>query len=291
MLNKINRSFSGKSKRTIPDPIQSPTVQNSGECPQIIREKEINKTGHKPSTQAKVYRSSCGYATMQGREDWLKSHGYDRIKANTISESLVADPDPQAPLYYWQIYSLTGPEPIISLVQSFYGRVYEDRGNMWFRNAFTRISGMDHHIATQAAFWVDSMGGGRKYHGGNNRLNFHHFNNADDVMTAEGATLWMSYMRIALQEHEDIFNSIDTRIFPCLVDFLHTKMKQYASDHGWKFRESDFDGILPPIADSIQSESPPPLTSAAASQSISTTTVTQSLPRTTAGDNSTSSIA
>ena len=45
---------------------------------------------------------------------------------------------------------------------------FEDVGEPDFRDAFVRIAGLEHHITTQAAYWIDSLGGGesyQKYHG------------------------------------------------------------------------------------------------------------------------------
>lgn len=44
--------------------------------------------------------------------------------------------------------------------------MYADDDAPWFKEAFTQISGVEHHINTQAAFWIDAFGGGRQYHGG-----------------------------------------------------------------------------------------------------------------------------
>ena len=48
---------------------------------------------------------------------------------------------------------------------------------------------------TVGRFWIDTMGGGKKYHGADFRLNFHHANNAAQVMNARGASRWMHHMR------------------------------------------------------------------------------------------------
>ena len=184
------------------------------------------------------FSSGKGYATDQGRMDWLRAHG---LAERDVSTSLDANPDPSAPLYYWQIHSLLGPRRIEDLVTNFYRRVYADFEDTHFRTAFTQISGIEHHIATQTAFWIDVMGGGRAYHGGDFRLNFHHTHNAASVMNAAGATRWMYHMGNALCETN--FSDVDARIKPCIVDFLRVKMKKYASQHGWRFNEADFDFV------------------------------------------------
>jgi len=192
------------------------------------------------------HNAKCGYATEQGRRDWLAAHGITKSKdIAAVPQSYVADRDVKAPLYYWQLFSLLGLDRIHAMVTLFYKRVYADEDAPWFRDAFTRISGIDHHITTQTQFWVDVMGGGRYYHGGDHRLNFHHTHNAAVVMTARGAQRWMHHMRSAVKDNEAnpemSFAAIDPRILPCLKDFLRTKMLKYANEHDWKFDNSDFD--------------------------------------------------
>jgi truncated hemoglobin YjbI len=185
------------------------------------------------------FASAEGYATEQGRQDWLAAHG---VKDGFgLIQSLDADPDPTQPLYYWQLHSLLGPRKIEEIIRRFYTRVYADEEDPAFRRAFTQISGIEHHIETQTAFWLDNFGGGRKYHGSDFRLNFHHTNNAKSVMNAGGAKRWMHHMGLTMCEMD--FSSIDVRIKPCLVEFLRTKIKKYAKSHGWKFDQRDFDWV------------------------------------------------
>ena len=118
------------------------------------------------------------------------------------------------------------------------------------------------------------MGGGKKYHGGDFRLNFHHSNNASQVMNARGATRWMHHMRETIMSTDfrcvkckcvcflrarfgfdsavslgvaksdlDLCSATDGRVKPCIVDFLRTKMVKYAKQHSWEFNEHDFDGL------------------------------------------------
>jgi len=177
---------------------------------------------------------------MGSKREWLTMHGITGAAAEAIS-GLEADLDRTKPLYYWQLYSILGHEPIVEIVRSFYERVYADKAAPWFRDAFTRISGIDHHVATQAAFWVDAFGGGRKYHGSSFRINFHHHHNAPEVMNAAGAARWMLHMRGALNAYD--FSKHDPRVKPCIVDFLKTKMKRYAHEHKWTFDEADFEPL------------------------------------------------
>jgi len=134
--------------------------------------------------EPKLFRYGCGYATQTGRDDYLKDKGITKEKAQHISDKFVADTNVTTTLYYWQLNSLLGPQRIRALITSFYKQVYMDEENPWFRDIFKRISGIEHHIATQTAFWVDAMGGGAAYHGGDFRLEYHHESNAHSIMNA-----------------------------------------------------------------------------------------------------------
>jgi truncated hemoglobin YjbI len=183
------------------------------------------------------FNARKGYATDQSRREYLEVW---KKTEDELPSSLVADPDKTKPLFFWQLYSLIGKDPIIDIVTAFYSNVYADEEEEWFRRAFTRISEKEHHILTQAAYWIDAMGGGRVYHGGSHRLNFHHTYNAASVMNAQGAARWMYHMRAALASYN--FTKFgDPRIQPCIVEFLKTKMIVYAGEFDWEFDEIDFE--------------------------------------------------
>lgn len=193
------------------------------------------------------FATATGYSTTAGREDWIKSKPH--LAGHEPASSLLASPDATRPLYFWQLHSVLGTECIVNFVRNFYGRVLADKTPGSIAWAFTRIAGLDHHVATQAAFWVDQFGGGKKYHGADYRLNFHHENNAAAVMTAEGARRWMKHMGEAILEETAHWNQMDVRIKPCVVDFLRVKIKKYAAAEratkydGWRFDEADFDFV------------------------------------------------
>jgi hypothetical protein len=83
------------------------------------------------------FASSEGYATSSGREDWINANGQGS-KSKNVPTSLEADSDPNAPLYYWQLYSLMGPKPIQDIVTRFYKKVYADDENPDFRSALVK---------------------------------------------------------------------------------------------------------------------------------------------------------
>jgi len=187
----------------------------------------------------------CGYATRESRQEWFEAHGKP-LPGGDERRELPADmltantDDPSAQLFHWQLYSLLGSDRIVALVRRFYERVFDDTDDPSFKQAFVQVAGLEHHVETQSAYWIDAMGGGRQYHGSGYRLKFHHENNAKQVMNAEGATRWMHHMTLTIEEFEPVFRAIDPRITPCIVDFLETKMKKYAKQFKWRFDKRDF---------------------------------------------------
>mmetsp|Transcript_27711 Transcript_27711/g.71318 ORF Transcript_27711/g.71318 Transcript_27711/m.71318 type:complete len:96 (+) Transcript_27711:1-288(+) len=85
---------------------------------------------------------------------------------------------------------------------------------------------------------MDAMGGGKKFYGGEDRVNYFHTANAKAVMTAQGAARWMHHMRGALVAQH--FDRIDPRINPCILEFLKLHMGKYAKKYGWSLASSDF---------------------------------------------------
>lgn len=166
-------------------------------------------------------------------------------KMNLPTKSMVASTDAADPLYFWQLYSLIGHTLVVEIVTDFYQRVFADTANPWFRDVFVGAAPLRHHINAQVAYWVDAFGGGRCYHGGDYRLQFHHSHNAHEIMNAKGAKRWMEHMRATLESlyEKGQFPADDPRIFGCIVNFLETKMRTYAMDHRWQFDESDFSSL------------------------------------------------
>jgi hypothetical protein len=188
------------------------------------------------------FASGSGYSTHQSRREYLDimCHSADSSKSDPRPpKSLEADLDTTKPLYFWQLHSLIGRQPVLDICRDFYDFVYLDFESPWFRRVFEEVAPKKHHILAQAAYWVDAMGGGRVYHGGLGRLNYHHRYNAKEIMHAKGAARWMHHMKKSLRKNNRHFQS-DPRILPCIVEFLETKMKIYAKVHEWEFDASDF---------------------------------------------------
>lgn len=169
-----------------------------------------------------------GYATQDAIAHFVKMHPE---VSEEDARSLQANPDTSRPLYFWQLYSVLGTDRIVGIVQNLYTNIANDSDEPWLPKAFTRLSSWDHHVATQAAFWLDAMGKGKMYHGGEYRLHFHHHNNAHHIMTHQGAARWMHHMRRALDQSD---LGSDPRVRGTIEDFLHNRMEKYAAQFSFQ---------------------------------------------------------
>lgn len=76
------------------------------------------------------------------------------------------------------------------------------------------------------------MGGGRRYHGGEYRLSFHHTHNAMTLMDERGAQRWVDLMVSTLDDAElDLTD--DARVRPAINTFLAHFMSKYADEFGF----------------------------------------------------------
>ncbi len=194
------------------------------------------------------YPVSNGYLTEKIRLQYIRSAISRKLlpeNAHRIQQiiALEAPNEIGKPIQFWQLFSVLGTERIINIVRSFYQRVYADEP--WFKSVFERVSGIDHHIGTQSAMWVDVMGGGLTYHGGEYRLNFHHTHNAIELLNDRGAQRWLELMVKTLNDASiDLTN--DPRVRPALNTFLNYFMGKYA--HDFRFSNSaDFGALNPPM--------------------------------------------
>lgn len=157
--------------------------------------------------------------------------------------SLSASNDLTKPIQFWQLYSVLGQGPVVKIVESFYQRVFADED--WFTSVFARVGGIGHHINTQAAMWIDVMGGGPYYHGAEFRLNFHHTHNAIQLMNDKGAKRWSQLMLDTL-ENSASHMSDDPRIRLSINTFLTHFMTKYSEDFAFENRRF-FGDTNPPI--------------------------------------------
>jgi len=173
-------------------------------------------------------RPALGYTTRDAIKHYSELHPE---VGNEAAKSLEPSRDLTQPLYFWQLYSQLGEDRIIEIVEHLYARIAADEEEPWLPAAFTGIATWEHHVSAQAAFWLDAMGGGKFYHGGEHRLQFHHRHNACHVMTQVGSARWMYHMRLALDESD---LGSDPRVRATIDNFLHARMEKYAEQFGYE---------------------------------------------------------
>lgn len=145
--------------------------------------------------------------------------------------SLTAPTDTNQPIQFWQLYSVLGQDRIVRIVQRFYERVFADEE--WFSTVFSRANSINGHIKSQASMWIDVMGGGQYYHGGEYRLSFHHSHNAMALMNDKGAKRWCELMLQTLHD-PSLDLSDDPRVRRSINTFLSYFMDKYAEEFSFK---------------------------------------------------------
>lgn len=194
------------------------------------------------------FTPGTGYMTEKIRRQYIEhaiTAGLLPREAHRMPQilSLTAPNDSRQPIQFWQLYSVLGEQRIVKLVSRFYRRVFADED--WFRSVFARVGDLNHHINTQSAMWIDVMGGGAAYHGGEFRLSFHHSHNAMQLMNDRGARRWVRLMADTLND-PDIDITDDPRVRPAINSFLAFFVGKYAAE--FAFTDcGDFGEINPPV--------------------------------------------
>lgn len=188
------------------------------------------------------YTPSSGYMTEKVRSKYISMAMDKQLlpkNAHRMTDvlSLIASADLSKPIQFWQLYSVLGQHRIVDILQNFYTRVFADEA--WFSATFKRIGGVDHHVNSQASMWIDVMGGGLYYHGGEYRLNFHHSHNAMELMNDKGAKRWCELMLQTLNDPSLDLTS-DTRVRTSVNTFLSYFMSKYADE--FNFKETGYFG-------------------------------------------------
>ena len=189
-----------------------------------------------------------GYLTERIRTKYIEAAVANKMlpeNAHRMPEilSLSASNNITKPIQFWQLFSVLGQDRIVAIVRKFYERVYADEE--WFRSVFERVGGMDHHVNTQASMWLDVMGAGPAYHGGEYRLSFHHTHNAFQLMNEKGAQRWAKLMVETLDDSA-MYMTDDVRVRPSINTFLTHFFGKYASEFNFSNRET-FGTINPPV--------------------------------------------
>eukprot|EP00039_Didymoeca_costata_P023894 m.8619 g.8619 ORF g.8619 m.8619 type:complete len:347 (+) comp3931_c0_seq1:179-1219(+) len=188
------------------------------------------------------FQPSNGYMTEKFRLAYIEkniNNGVLPPEAYRMKDvvSLTASNDRNKPIFYWQLFSVLGEQRIENIIREFYKRVFRDTES-WFSQPFKDLGGMEHHVWAQTMMWMDTMGGGRCYHGGDYRLSFHH-SRAKHILNTRGATRWMEHMNAVLTDDNnkniDLTKDDSDRVRAALYEFLRFFMGKYAKE----FRFSD----------------------------------------------------
>jgi len=186
------------------------------------------------------YKPQFGNLTTQFQNEYINyyiekgvMHQYSAIDQNIIS--LIASNNHNHPIYFWQLYSILGEKPIQVLIYKFYENIFNDHSEPWFRDEFIDTGSIEFHVIGQKKFWLDVMGGGKHYIGGEKRLNIKH-KFVENIMTTEGASRWMFNMEKTLNEL-DLYFIQDKRILPCIDNFLRFFMIKYSIEFDFNLYE------------------------------------------------------
>lgn len=136
-------------------------------------------------------------------------------------------------LYFWQLYSLLGEDKIRFFITNFYTRVFDDKENKMFVETFRELGSLKKHIHGQTNFWLDCMGGGKLYTGGEKKLHFHH-ELAKDIMNRSGAQSWLLHMKNTLYDRT-LYLGEDPRVRPCIIEFVNFFMKKYSRQFNFTY--------------------------------------------------------
>tara|TARA_B100001175_G_C19474320_1_gene623431 strand:- start:708 stop:1379 length:672 start_codon:yes stop_codon:yes gene_type:complete len=169
------------------------------------------------------------------KDYYIKEQETAKIFENNEITGLYASKDLSKTLYFWQIYSIIGPEPIRKLITIFYTSIFESTTDLWFKEEFEDLGPLKHHIDRQSEFWLDIMGGGPLYKANMKKLHLKH-KLVENIMTEKGAKLWMHHMINSINTIKEEL-SVDRRIIPCLIDFLNFFMIKYAHEFDFNFYE------------------------------------------------------
>jgi hypothetical protein len=115
------------------------------------------------------FDSKAGNMTLRLQSAYLQRLvAAETLPATSLDDEMItclwAMAAPEA-LYWWQIFNLTGREPLFALSKAFYDRVFTDDDET-FRGSFARGSDAKGHATFFSLVLIDAFGGGGMYPGG-----------------------------------------------------------------------------------------------------------------------------
>ena len=175
-----------------------------------------------------------GFVTLQFQREYLDAKVPAEYHKDPQVLTLNGHENESGTLYFWQLYSILGENKIRQFITEFYTNLFDEAEDIQFIKTFKVLGSIEHHIIGQTNFWLDAMGGGKKYAGGQFRLQRHH-DLAKHIMNAKGARIWLQHMRYTLNTTLVDFTD-DTRVKPCIMNFLNFFMEKYGLEYGFKAR-------------------------------------------------------
>ena len=148
-------------------------------------------------------------------------------------KSLIASNNPKDEIYFWQLYSILGKNKIKNIVEHFYYKIFNSNKNDWFKMEFIESGDLTYHIKHQTNYWLDIMGYGPSYFGGEELLNYKH-NNIKKIMNSKGSKLWIKYILETLFDL-NYHKMEDKRIFITLKEFIYFNMYIYSKQFNFDF--------------------------------------------------------
>lgn len=178
-----------------------------------------------------MFEPLLGYLTEFFRKEYINNKlNHTEFKEQSVISLNHLDNNTDH-LYFWQLYSVLGEERIHCLIEKFYKNIFDDKTDLFFSNTFKSFGTVNYHLIGQKQFWLDVMGGGKKYAGGEYRLKRHH-DFAKIIMNKRGAARWLMHMENTVYDNTlDLTN--DERVKYCILDFIHFFMKKYAVEYNF----------------------------------------------------------
>lgn len=181
-----------------------------------------------------MYEPSYGYATCLLRKEYITNTIDPELQEDKMILTLNAKENNTDKLYFWQLYSILGEEKITHLIREFYRRIFDETEDKVFVETFKKFGDIEYHIKGQTNFWLDVMGGGKRYPGGEFKLSRHH-RFAKQIMNEKGARRWLFHMKTTLDNVTEEFSD-DERVLPCIHDFINFFMDKYGNEFDFKSR-------------------------------------------------------
>ena len=179
-----------------------------------------------------MYQPEYGYMTCILRKEFMKKLSPE-LQLDKKVITLNGFENDTDTLYFWQLYSILGEDRIRELISDFYENVFSDT-DAFFSDFFKDLGSLDHHIQGQTSFWLDAMGGGKRYPGREHRLKRHH-DLAKRIMNYRGAQRWLLHMRKSL-DNATLDLTDDLRVKRCIIVFINFFMKKYGDEYNFRAR-------------------------------------------------------